>query len=42
MNNNLSPIMGWVMWAVVVGGYAAVVLLGFGGVAWPDCPPGRR
>ena len=29
MNSNLSPpIQGWVMWLLVVGGYAAVVLLG--------------
>jgi D-xylose transport system permease protein len=28
MNDNLSPLMGWVMWAVVVLGYVVVVLLG--------------
>jgi D-xylose transport system permease protein len=27
MNDNMSPVMGWVMWAVVVLGYALVVLL---------------
>jgi D-xylose transport system permease protein len=28
MNSNMSPAMSWVMWVVVVGGYALVVLLG--------------
>jgi D-xylose transport system permease protein len=28
MNSNMSPAMSWLMWVVVVGGYAAVVLLG--------------
>jgi len=28
MNSNMSPAMSWVMWLVVVGGYALVVLLG--------------
>lgn len=28
MNSNLTPIQGWIMWLLVVGGYAAVVLLG--------------
>jgi D-xylose transport system permease protein len=28
MNSNMSPTMSWLMWVVVVGGYAVVVLLG--------------
>ena len=28
MNSNLSPIQGWIMWLLVVGGYAAVLLFG--------------
>jgi D-xylose transport system permease protein len=28
MNNNIPPVGGWIMWAVVVGGYALVVLFG--------------
>jgi D-xylose transport system permease protein len=28
MNSNMSPVMSWVMWAVVVVGYAVVLLLG--------------
>ena len=28
MNNNIPPVGGWIMWAVVVGGYALIVLLG--------------
>jgi D-xylose transport system permease protein len=28
MNNNMSPTLSWVMWVVVVVGYAAVLLLG--------------
>ena len=28
MNSNLSPVMGWVMWVVVVAGYALVEVLG--------------
>jgi D-xylose transport system permease protein len=28
MNDNLSPVLGWVVWAAVVAGYALVVLTG--------------
>ncbi len=28
MNNNLTPLMGWVLFVIVIGGYAAVSLLG--------------
>ena len=28
MNNNVTPVLGWVMWLVVVGGYAGLSLLG--------------
>lgn len=28
MNNNLSPVAGWILWLVVVGGYAGLALMG--------------